>query len=355
MSTMNDWIKEANERAKQYADAIRQNSQSSIDQLTQSKNNALAQLQEQQNNAMYNLNTNKSAINSTTEENARQLDIARMLALKSNQQSLNRAGLGTQGIVGSQVNSINNNYNTNLASVLNERLSSLNDLEKSKNDTLTQYNTNKLNLETEYGNNLSNLQQTINDKALNQYNTIYQDYLAQKQQEYEKQQDELARQEAIRQYNEQFEYQKQQDAKQLALAYAQLYNKNNNIELTDEASTSKENVTDNRTDSEKRYAYLSGIIQKCKTNPGYMDESTISQGILNSLNTGTLTEKQAEELYSAMESVFKTNNSNNNVGLSTPYVTSKVNPTLPINYNLNAFTNSKLPMNYNFPTTTKIK
>ena len=42
----------------------------------------------------------------------------------------------------------------------------------------------------------------INDKALNQYNTIYSNYLNSKQQEYENQQAELARQEAIRQYNE---------------------------------------------------------------------------------------------------------------------------------------------------------
>lgn len=229
MSTMNDWMTEAKKYAKEYSDNIKQNNQYLIDQLNQAKANNLAQLEAQSQNNIYNLNTNKSTINSTAEDSARQLDVARLLALKSNQQSLNRAGLGTQGIVGSQVDSINNNYNSNLATILKDKAAGMRDLEKQKQDSLLQYNTNRLNLENEYGNNLANLQQSIDDKALNQYNTVYANYLNQKQQEYDNQQNELARQEAIRQYNEnlelqkaQLEYQKQQDAIANAQKWAQI-------------------------------------------------------------------------------------------------------------------------------------
>lgn len=223
---LQDWRNEAEQEAKRYSDALKHNNQFLIDQLNQSKQNTLNQLQEQQNNSIYNLNSNKAEINQTAVNNAKQLNVARLLALKNNQSAMNRAGLGTQGIVGSQVNSINNDYGTNLTNVLNQKTTDLRNLEKEKNNTLLTYNTNRLNLENEYGNNLANLQAQINDKALSQYNSVYNNYLAYKQQEYENQQAELARQEAIRQYNEnlalqkaQLEFQKQQANRSSASRY----------------------------------------------------------------------------------------------------------------------------------------
>lgn len=241
---LQDWKNEAEQEAKRYSDALKQNNQYLIDQLNQSKQNTLNQLQEQQNNSIYNLNTNKAEINQTATDNAKQINVARLLALKNNQSAMNRAGLGTQGVVGSQVNSINNSYGTNLTDILNQKTTDLRNLEKEKNNTLLTYNTNRLNLENEYGNNLANLQAQINDKALNQYNTVYNNYLAYKQQEYENQQAELARQEAIRQYNEnlalqkaQLEYQKQQDAIANAQKWASVNysstNNSNNYDFTD--------------------------------------------------------------------------------------------------------------------------
>lgn len=126
------WKQEAEKEAKKYSDSIKQSSQYLIDQLNQQKQNTLEQLQNQQDNAIYNLNTNKSSINQTAEDNAKQANINRLLALKSNEQSLNRAGLGTQGIVGSQNASINNSYGQNLTSILNQKTSDLRELEKEK-------------------------------------------------------------------------------------------------------------------------------------------------------------------------------------------------------------------------------
>lgn len=219
---MADWIKEAEEQAKKYSQAIKDNNQYLIEQLNQAKNNSLSQLQQQQqnaldqllkqqNNAIYYLNSTQSGINRNAEDNARQLNINRLLSLKNNQEALNRAGLGTQGLVGSQVNSINNNYGTNLTDVLNQKNVDLNNLALTKNNTNLQYDTNrtnleneyatnKLNLENEYGNSIVSLQKQIEDQALEQYNNIYQTVLALKQQEYENQQAEKAAAEAKRQY-----------------------------------------------------------------------------------------------------------------------------------------------------------
>lgn len=223
---MADWIKEAEEQAKKYSEAIKVNNQYLIEQLNQAKNNSLAQLQQQQqsaleqlqkqqDNAIYNLNSTQSSINQTAQDNAKQLNINRLLSLKNNQEALNRAGLGTQGIVGSQVNSINNNYGTNLTDVLNQKTTDLNNLVLAKNNTNMQYDTNKinlgneyatnrLNLENEYGNNIASLQRQIDEQAMNQYNNIYQNYLALKQQEYENEQARLAQEEAKRQWQAEY-------------------------------------------------------------------------------------------------------------------------------------------------------
>lgn len=204
MATYKDWVKEAEAEAKKYSDKIKTDNQYILDQLNKSKESALSQLQEQQNNAIYNLNTNKSTINSNANTNAKQLDVARLLALKSNQQALNRAGLGTQGIVGSQVNSINNNYNSNLASVLNDEQSALRELEKTKMDTTTQYNTNRLNLSNEYDSKYADTQTSIDDKALQQYNSIYNTILALRKAEAE-------RAEQQRQFDLQYALQQEQN------------------------------------------------------------------------------------------------------------------------------------------------
>jgi len=208
MATYKDWVKEAEAEAKKYSDKIKTDNQYILDQLNKSKENALTQLQEQQNNAMYNLNTNKSNINTNANTNAKQLDVARLLALKSNQAAMNRAGLGTQGIVGSQVNSINNNYNTNLASVLNDEQSALRELEKTKMDATTQYNTNRLNLANEYDTKYADTQAAIDDKALQQYNSIYNTILALRQAE-------AALAEQQRQFNAQMALQREQYAAML--------------------------------------------------------------------------------------------------------------------------------------------
>lgn len=299
MPNMNTWMQEAEQQAKRYSDTLKQNNQYLIDQLAQSKQNTLNQLQQQQNNAMYNLNSNKAAINQTATDNAKQLNVAKLMALKSNQNVMNRAGLGTQGLIGSQVNEINNEYGNNLTSILNQKTSDLRNLEKEKNNTLLNYNTNRLNLENEYGNNLANLRQSIDDKALNQYNTIYSNYLNSKQQEYENQQAELARQEAVRQYNEnlalqkaQLEYQKQQDAIANAQKWASINSSKSSYSGSN--STASPNFNDNNESNKisgkanALLASLAAIKTTMNLIPGSSPNDQIIQRVNSAYNSGEI-------------------------------------------------------------------
>ncbi len=201
MASANDWIKAAEEQAKKYSDSIKAQNQYLIDQQNAAKNNALDILKNQNQQAIKELNNNKETINSVALDNAKQANINRLLSLRTNEQAMNRAGLGTQGLVGTQVNSINNNYNTNLNDILNQKAESLKDVDKQIGDTNLEYNTNRENLISEYDSNIANLRKSINDSALAQYNLVFSNYLNQLQQEYEREQAE-----------KQFAYKQQQDA-----------------------------------------------------------------------------------------------------------------------------------------------
>lgn len=302
MATVTDWMKEAEEQAKKYSDAIKTNNQYLIDQLNQSKQNTMNQLQQQQDNAIYNLNTNKATINQTATDNAKQLNVAKLLALKSNEQAMNRAGLGSQGVVGSQVNAINNDYGTNLTNVLNQKTSDLRNLEKEKNNTLLTYNTNRLNLENQYGNNLANLQQAINDKALDQYNNVYNNYLAYKQQEYENEQAELARQEAIRQYNEQMAYQKQQDAIANAQRKASSGSSNGSYGFTDNKTQTV--TTDTNTYNTIYNAISFALKSPFATSEGLNNgRSLFASKIEEAYNNGKLSDADANKLMDMVDNM----------------------------------------------------
>lgn len=249
------WIQEAEENAKRYADAIKQQSQYLIDQQNQAKQNALSTIENQRLDAVNTLNAGKDTVKQTAEENAKQANINRMLALKDNQGAMSRAGLSTQGIVGSQVNSINNSYGENLNSILKDRASQLKAIDDQVNSTNLQYDTNRINAINQYDQNIADLNSQIDANALNQYNTVYAQYLAQKQQEYENQQAEAERQEAIRQFNLQLEYQKQQDAIKNAQTWAQINASNAGFSNTNSSSnnTIKTNYYEGEINPDTKY------------------------------------------------------------------------------------------------------
>lgn len=225
------WMDEAHQRAQQYSDALKQRSQYLVEQQNAAKQNSLNVIENERKNAINQLNSNKNTINQTALDNAKQANINRMLALKDNSGAMSRAGLAEQGLVGSQVNSINNNYGTNLNSILKDKANQLQGVDNQISSTNLQYDTNRINAMNEYDSNIASLQNQIDQQALNQYNTIYQQTLAQKQQEYENQKAAEAQAEAIRQFNAQLELQRQQNAASNALSWAK-YNQSN-VNFTD--------------------------------------------------------------------------------------------------------------------------
>lgn len=161
--------------------------------------------------------------------------------------------------------------------------------------------------------NKLNWQQQINSDYYNRYQGVLN------QINYE---NEIAEQ--IRQYNEQMalqreqlEYQKEQDRiaqqqweKEYALAKSQSGSGGSSgTGLTDGTLENNNSNNNNSSTNAPDYNTINDVILKCASNPAYRSDqynmkSTIAQGILNALNSGKITEKQAEELESKMISAW---------------------------------------------------
>lgn len=204
MSSINDWIAAATKIKEQTKKDYINSNQGLINSINQQKDSAIQGLQNANTHAINTLNQNKNTVNETALENAKQANINRLLALKDNKNAMNRAGLGSQGLVGSQVNSINNSYGSNLNSILKDKASGLRDIENQINNTNLEYETNKSNLAAQYAATLAQQQADINTTAEQLAQTYYNNYISQQQAAAE------------------FEWQKQQAEKENQLAWANL-------------------------------------------------------------------------------------------------------------------------------------
>lgn len=173
--------------AQQLSDQIKNNyinsNKSLLDSINAQKEAELNGLANSNAQAINNLNNNKETINATALDNAKQANINRLLALKDNKGAMSRAGLNSQGLVGSQVNSINNNYGTNLNTILKDKVSGLRDVDNQINNTNLQYETNKSNLAAQYAKMLANQRSNIESTALQLGQDAYNNYISQKQAE----------------------------------------------------------------------------------------------------------------------------------------------------------------------------
>lgn len=218
MSNINDWIAAATKIKEQTKNDYINSNQGLINSINQQKESAIQGLQNANTQAINALNQNKNTVNETALENAKQANINRLLALKDNKNAMNRAGLGSQGLVGSQVNSINNSYGSNLNSILKDKASGLRDIENQINNTNLEYETNKSNLAAQYAATLAQQQADINTTAEQIAQSYYNNYISQQQSAAE------------------FEWQKQQAEKENQLAWANLnasynFNDSDNYEV----------------------------------------------------------------------------------------------------------------------------
>ena len=143
MAAIDDWRAAADQISNQKKNDYINSNQYVLDSINSQKDAELQGLANSNTSAINALNQNKEEVNKTALDNAKQANINRLLALKDNRSAMNRAGLGTQGVVGSQVNSINNNYGTNLNTILKDKASGIRDINNQINDTNLQYENNK--------------------------------------------------------------------------------------------------------------------------------------------------------------------------------------------------------------------
>ena len=180
---LDEWRAVAQQLSDQAKNNYINSNKSVLDSINAQKETELNNLANSNKQAINTLNSNKEAINTTALDNAKQANINRLLALKDNKSAMSRAGLSSQGLVGSQVNSINNNYGTNLNTILKDKASGLRDIENQINNTNLQYETNKSNLAAQYAQTLANQQANIESTALQLGQDAYNNYISQKQAE----------------------------------------------------------------------------------------------------------------------------------------------------------------------------
>lgn len=181
MASINDWINAAtNIKNKTYNDYVN-NNQGIINSINQQKDAELKSLENSNQQTISQLNDNKETINQTALDNAKQANINRLLAIKDNKGAMSRAGLSSQGLVGSQVNSINNNYGSNLNTILKDKASGLRDVDKQITNANLTYDTNKATIGAQYAKTLSEQQASINNAATQLGLQAYNDYISQQQ------------------------------------------------------------------------------------------------------------------------------------------------------------------------------
>lgn len=211
MASIDDWRKAANQlKDKTINDYVNRN-QGVINSLTNQRDSELQGLDNSNQQALNTLNDNKNTVNETALQNAKQANINRLLALRDNKGVMSRAGLSSQGLVGSQTNSINNNYGTNLNTILKDKASGLRDIDKQINDTNLQYDTNRSNIAAQYASTIANKQADIENTAQSLGLQAYNDYISQQQAMAE------------------FEEQQRQNRENNALAWSQFNSSNNNF------------------------------------------------------------------------------------------------------------------------------
>lgn len=222
MANVEEWKRQAEKKQQLEQQNYINNNQHIIDAVNQQKQAALDQLKNENTTAINKLEQSKRDISSEALTNAKQANINRLLALKDNKNALNRAGLGTQGLVGSQVNSINSDYGNNLNDILLQKANSLRGVDSQISDTNLQYNTNLATTASNYATTLANTKAGIEEQArqagLKAYDNEYNAWLQQWQNEMEQKKYE----ESIRQYNETLAFQKLQQQQSNSLAWAQL-------------------------------------------------------------------------------------------------------------------------------------
>ena len=172
-------------------------------------------LQQQQTLAQNQINAQKDDVLQNYQANARQAYINKMLGQKSVEQELSQAGLNTTGVVGTAYANLENTYGNSLANLQMNRDNSIKNINQQLNDTNLQYSIKQNELLADIEKAKLELQKYGNELAYQKYQDALSNYMSFTNMDYQKQQDQLAQENWLKQYEQalkEFEYQKQQDA-----------------------------------------------------------------------------------------------------------------------------------------------
>ena len=181
MAKIDDWAAIAEQKKNKAKQDYINNNASVLNNINAQRDMQLKSLENSNLQQINNLNDNRNSINEQALENAKMANVNRVLALKDNQNAMSRAGLNTQGLVGSQVNSINSAYGNSLNNIIKDKTTGLRGIDTQINNANLQYETNKANINAQYAKAWSDKQAEIENVALQLGNQAYNNYISQQQ------------------------------------------------------------------------------------------------------------------------------------------------------------------------------
>lgn len=169
--------------AKTQAELIKKQQQYQIDQAKLAESERIKALELAKQQQMNQITLQKTKEEESAKGLQQQEYLQKMLNQKQLNENLVRNGLGQTGVRETSINNLYANYGENVNKINADKLSALRDLAQNENDVESTYGQNVSTVLSEEAIRRAQIQSAIDENALNQYNTAYAQYIAQKQYE----------------------------------------------------------------------------------------------------------------------------------------------------------------------------
>lgn len=312
-----------NEQAHNYATNKKNEYLNSLSYLTEdlaAQNQLNQQALTEQYNILFNqINRQQEDINKTYAEDAQAAYLNKLMAGRALDESLSQLGLSTGGFGIDQRLANETAYGQNLAALQRTRSEGLQDVAAQLADARGQYNVAAAELGSDYLAQLlaaKQQQQTMGDKYYNNMYTAFLDDL--------QYQDALKQQELENKFKqEQFDYQKQQDAIANAQRWAQINGTKGGSGGSGGSKPSTNPSTDPTTYNNLENALTTAIRLGFSTEDGLnRTKSLFKTRIVEAYNNGLLSKTDADKLGALIDNISYVNNKSSGGGGEAAYGTS---------------------------------